>query len=740
MPDTKMEIIISAKDRASRVVKDLKRNITSASQSMTSALQGGGTFFKGGIFGTLAGGVDMLTGAASALVPEVALPLQIVGSAAKGVLLVFRQVASTVGTIVAGAFNLALNLIERVVKAAWELGGRALQAVIRGLRGVGMAALAAGAALGYMVKSTVDAAAYLEQANIAYGSLLKSQALGAAFVGQLQQFAKETPFEFKDLLTLGRTVLAYGFAWQQVIPVLRSVGDATAALGGGPDMMERILRAIGQIQGKGKVMMQEMYQLAEAGIPVFEIFATKLGLTQEQVARIGETGISAAQALPALFAGLSERYGGLMTAQMGTVAGQVSNLQDLFFQAKASIGQAFLPLVKAWLPVLQAQIGGLGPRLAGMAQRVIAFFSAFGQSKLVLSILGRLRYLFDQLTARLGPVQRLWGVFGGVVNWLADRFNNLLGWIIRLWEWLKSPATTSALTAFGAKLKQMWSDLPGAVSRALQWIRTEVPKALAWLLTSFAKLIVVGYPIFSFFMLIGRYMAGMFAAVALAIMEVVQALALLKGDRALADNIQAAQDELRGMVTDATKLAKTLEKGIPLGVMQAAVDMAQLGGQLAEYSRNAGNQPLHNPLPPLPEIPAPPMPRLVPPAPPVAPELPPVRITPSSLLPPRGPRPGSFEWDVEHGRGETPPTPSGRDVEHGRGESPPTPSGRDEEHGRGETPPTTSLPAPEKVAMRPINVYLMAPVYGVEDLENAIAQGIYKAERSARYQGQAVPA
>ncbi len=429
MADPKLEIIIAAKDRASRVVRQVKGEVLSASRSMTSALQGGGALMKGGLFGMLAGGLDSLVAGASALAPEVALPLQLVGGAAKGVLLVFRQVAATVSGIVVGALKAAVTVIETLTKAAWELGNRALRAVVSSLRQIMIAAAAAGAAIGYVVKTTSDAAASMEQATIAYGSLLKSVAAGRSAVAQLQQFAKETPFEFQNLLTLGRQVMAYGFAWGEVLPVLRLVGDATAALGGGPEMMERMLRAIGQIRGKGKVMMQEMYQLAEAGIPVFEIFAQELGLTQQQVANIGETGISAAMALPALFRGIQKRYGGLMAAQMGTVAGQVSNLEDIIFQLKATVGEAFLPIIKQYLPLLTNWVTTLGPRLKTFVVQVVGFLQAFGKSDLWKSIVTQFQLLFGNVMGKLGGAAGAWGTFGAVVNWVAGVLNRVLTWI-----------------------------------------------------------------------------------------------------------------------------------------------------------------------------------------------------------------------------------------------------------------------------------------------------------------------
>lgn len=429
MADPKLEIIIAAKDRASRVVRQVKGEVLNASRSMTAALQGGGSFLKGGMFGMLAGGLDSLVAGASALAPEVAVPLQIVGGAAKGVLLVFRQIATTVSSLVIGALRTAAQVLETLVKTAWELGNRALRAVVNSLRQIALAAVAAGVALGYVVKSTTDAAASMEQATIAYGSLLKSAAAGRSAVAQLQQFAQETPFEFQNLLTLGRQVMAYGFAWGEVLPVLRLVGDATAALGGGPEMMERVLRAIGQIRGKGKVMMQEMYQLAEAGIPVFEIFAEELGLTQQQVAAIGETGVSAAKALPALFTGIGKRYGGLMAAQMGTVAGQVSNLEDIIFQLKATVGEAFLPIIKQYLPLLTNWLTTLGPRLKTFVVQVVGFLQAFGKSDLWKSIVTQFQLLFGNVMGKLGGAAGAWGTFGAVVNWVAGVLNRVLTWI-----------------------------------------------------------------------------------------------------------------------------------------------------------------------------------------------------------------------------------------------------------------------------------------------------------------------
>jgi len=52
------------------------------------------------------------------------------------------------------------------------------------------------------------------------------------------------------------------------------------------------------MQTKGRLVQQEVNQIAERGIPIFEILRQKLGLTQAQLADIGNQNISSAKAIP----------------------------------------------------------------------------------------------------------------------------------------------------------------------------------------------------------------------------------------------------------------------------------------------------------------------------------------------------------------------------------------------------------------------------------------------------------
>ena len=50
--------------------------------------------------------------------------------------------------------------------------------------------------------------------------------------------------------------------------MMEAIGNAVSGLGGGAVEIERVVRALGQMQAKGKVTAEEMMRLAELGIPV----------------------------------------------------------------------------------------------------------------------------------------------------------------------------------------------------------------------------------------------------------------------------------------------------------------------------------------------------------------------------------------------------------------------------------------------------------------------------------------
>lgn len=171
-------------------------------------------------------------------------------------------------------------------------------------------------------------AANAEQVDIAFNTMLGPER-AKKMIADLVEFAKTTPFEMAGLNKATQQMLAYGFAADDVIPMLTDVGNATAALGAGQQGIDAITRALGQMHGKGVAASQEMMQLTEVGIPAWEYLAKALHTdVAGAMEMVTKKAVSADVAIAAIRAGMQGDFGGLMIKQSRTLTGVLSNLAD----------------------------------------------------------------------------------------------------------------------------------------------------------------------------------------------------------------------------------------------------------------------------------------------------------------------------------------------------------------------------------------------------------------------------
>lgn len=274
------------------------------------------------------------------------------------------------------------------------------------------AALTAGVTLPLagVATAAIQAGSEMEMASVALRNMLGSAEAAGKLLKDLRSFAATTPFEFKDLMQSTRLMVALGFEAKNVIPIMRTLGDAVAAMGGGGDVLQRIIMQLGQMQAKGKVSAEEMRVLAQTGIISWQNLADKIGMTVPEAMKAAEKGtISAAQGISAILSSLQERFGGAMQEMSETAAGRWSNIKDKIFDVLARIGEALLPIA-------QTVLSALDPVLDVVARMAQGFSQLPGPIQLVVVGIGA-------LAAALGPLLL---VIGGVAQGIAA-LNGLLG-------------------------------------------------------------------------------------------------------------------------------------------------------------------------------------------------------------------------------------------------------------------------------------------------------------------------
>lgn len=212
------------------------------------------------------------------------------------------------------------------------------------------------ASLGALGVKAVQAAGNFQQVQAAMTNMLGSADRAKELLGQLQDFAAKTPFEFNDVAAASQKFLAFGFTAEQIIPTLKAVGDAAAGVGLGKEGIDRITLALGQMAAKSKVQSDEMLQLTEAGIPAWQMLADKIGTSVPQAMDMVSKGaVDAQTGLQALVGGMEEKFGGMMDQQAQTITGTWSNMMDGLSQSAIAVGQQISDALN--LPDLFSSLG-----------------------------------------------------------------------------------------------------------------------------------------------------------------------------------------------------------------------------------------------------------------------------------------------------------------------------------------------------------------------------------------------
>jgi tape measure domain-containing protein len=222
----------------------------------------------------------------------------------------------------------------------------------------GIAGLSVG--FGAAARSGIKFNAQMESNELAMRRFVGSTKVTRRYLNDLFQIAKKTPFEFTDLTSAARRMMAFGLSAQQTKKTLASLGDAIAAAGGGREQIEAVTRAFGQVQAKGKVYAEELLQFTEAGIPAFRILKQELGLTGKQMKNIGKSGVDSGVAIRALTQGMNRRFSGAAREQSRTWNGLMSTIKDTWAQTTGAMTQSLFREAEQWVPRVISSLGEIG--------------------------------------------------------------------------------------------------------------------------------------------------------------------------------------------------------------------------------------------------------------------------------------------------------------------------------------------------------------------------------------------
>lgn len=245
-----------------------------------------------------------------------------------------------------GTLNSILGKVGSGITSAFKVGATAIAGVSTAIAG----------AIGYGAKYNATIEQYATSFEVMTGSVEKATEV----TEKLKKIGAETPFEMTDLADTTQLLMNYGFTADDAISKMQMLGDISQ---GSADKMNRIAMAYGQMSSAGKVQLEDVKQMIEAGFNPLQEISESTGESMESLYnRISKGTISVDEITASMERSTSAggKYFQSMQKQSQTVSGQLSTLKDNASQLLGTLTEGFSSsLAGTILPMLNEMTGSL---------------------------------------------------------------------------------------------------------------------------------------------------------------------------------------------------------------------------------------------------------------------------------------------------------------------------------------------------------------------------------------------
>ncbi|GHT68623.1 hypothetical protein FACS1894110_16600 [Spirochaetia bacterium] len=234
----------------------------------------------------------------------------------------------------------ALNKKIEQNEKVQDMANNAAKAAATALAGIG-------AATGAFIGLALKGAASVEDMTMQFKSLVGGTEQAKNLVKELNKEAVNTPFELDAISKSVKTLLpAMKGDADAAVEAFKMLGDTA---GGSGQVLESVTSAYSKAMLKGKVSMQELNQIANAGVPIFDEMAKSMGVTVAKLMNMSSEGELTADHLTGAFARMTGEGGVFfegMKNQAFTFSSSLLGVKENLNLTAAVIGEKFLPYAK----------------------------------------------------------------------------------------------------------------------------------------------------------------------------------------------------------------------------------------------------------------------------------------------------------------------------------------------------------------------------------------------------------
>ncbi|TNI84418.1 tape measure protein [Aeromonas sobria] len=253
-----------------------------------------------------------------------------------------------------------------------------------------------------------------ERLDVQLKAVMGSIAGGKEASAWIQDFAKNTPLQLSEVTQVFVRLKAFGI--DPMAGAMQGIVDQAFKLGGGFEEVQGISLALGQAWAKQKLQGEEILQLIERGVPVWQMLEQVTGKNTAELQKLSEAGKLGRETISALMNEIAAQSRGAAADNMSLLSGLISNAQDnlaKFYRMVAENGA--LAWLKNQLANLNAEFEAMARdgRLQAWAKRLSDGFITMGETLKSL-----IQTLYEWRTALTVLAQAWVGL--KIAGWMGD--------------------------------------------------------------------------------------------------------------------------------------------------------------------------------------------------------------------------------------------------------------------------------------------------------------------------------
>lgn len=295
-----------------------------------------------------------------------------------------------------------------------------------------------GSAMSSLGNSVIGYQSDMETYTASFETMTGSMEKAQEIMQQIQKLGAETPFDVPQLAEVTQLLMNYGLTAEDALGKMQQLGDISQ---GSADKLMRIATAYGQMSSAGKVALEDIKQMIEAGFnPLQEISQTTGESMSSLYDRISDGTLSVDEITASMQRSTSEggKYFQSMDRQSQTLSGQLSTLKD---NINSSLGTAlsgvFDIITKDLLPAINDGLNSINWK--ALSEPISNIFTA------IINFVG---FVIDNFNV-IGPI--IAGIGAAFAAWkIGSILTPLISSIIQL-PALFSSMSAATNTAAGAQ-------------------------------------------------------------------------------------------------------------------------------------------------------------------------------------------------------------------------------------------------------------------------------------------------